>query len=939
MHRFLPRRPVVDAPLVAASALLRWLSVCVLFCLLGTASFYLAAQLSEDASQHRRDMNAAAYRAQLYFDQREALLNYLTDSVVASHIAATYVSRMEGLRCIPLGSTAEGLPLQLLLSAKAESTLDALGAQLLHVGSDPDAPMRWLHIGRPHNASLLPALDPSLLQRHALAAPGASRAFWVAPSQESATIYLYRAIGDGAGSDNWLVLALDSDSVARAIKAGDGESVTLLNPHDRRVLSHPAGNALPATWFDAHRHDAFSIMWEHGLPKGLALVKGIGQDDWRLVYHLPTMQLLRDISAHTAVALLLCLIAAMTWWRLMRRVDRQLIQPAHKQHRQLLESFDFGATVIDTAPVGMCVLRCSDAKVALENQRARDWLGCDTEEGDWIGPWRHINSGTAAHTCGAVDFTTHDGRQLQVLFAATRYHDEDVLLCVFNDISQHQQMRSALEAARAAADTASQAKSAFVATLSHEIRTPLYGMLGTLELLMRTSLDAKQAQYLRLIQQSSSVLQQLIRDTLDVSRIESGQLVLTATAFSPLDLAESTLRSYADSALRKQLQILVCTDPQLPAQVLGDADRIRQVLGNLLSNAIKFTDSGRIFLRVRLLECEDGIASISWQVTDTGAGIAASEQARLFKPFGQLNTQARGEGSGLGLSISDHLVRLMDGELRLVSEPGLGSSFSVILPLPLADDGDAITDADAPHLQTYPPVYVRASIPELVESACQWLQRWGATALPYTATTASDAADAILIDSDPRDRLASVWPGARVVALPDAGDMPSRDASYPNQLTVTLFSIRAIAHAVAELQGNTHPAPATPEPATDALGLHVLVAEDNPINLLLLKEQLRMLGCRVVTACDGREALAYCEAELFDAVLTDLNMPEMDGLALTRKLRERGFTAPIIGASADTSEKDRAHALRAGMDDYLLKPISIEALRCALSHVQRGVSA
>ncbi|WP_245626165.1 response regulator [Stenotrophomonas humi] len=923
--------------------LLRWLSVCGLLCLLGAAAFYLAAQLGEATSQHRRDMNAAAYHAQLYFDQREALLTYLADAVVttpARNTAACSASNVEGLHCMSLGSTADGWPLQLLLPARTESTLDALGARLLHASSDLGVPMRWLHVPQ-HDAPPLPELDPALLQRHALAARDASKVFWVTSPSENAPINLYRAVGGSAGPDSWLVLVLDSTAVAHAIQTRGGANVTLLNPHDRQVLSRPADAPLPTAWLDAHRQDAFSVVWERGLPRGLVLFKGIGQDGWRLVYHLPMARLMRELGGHIATALLLCLLAAIFLWTLLRRVDRLLIQPAYKQHRQLLESFDFGATVIDMAPIGMCVLRCSDAKVVLENQRARDWLGSDTRKGDWNGSWRQVHSPDAAHACTTVDFTTQGGQQLQILFAATRYHDEDVLLCTFNDISQHQQMRAALEAARAAADATSQAKSAFVATLSHEIRTPLYGMLGTLELLMRTPLDARQAQYLRLIQQSSSVLQQLIRDTLDVSRIESGQLALTEAAFSPLDLAESTLRAYADSAMRKQLQILVCTDPHLPALVRGDADRIRQVLGNLLSNAIKFTDSGRIFLRVRLLECLDGIASISWQVTDTGTGIAASEQARLFKPFGQLDSQARGEGSGLGLSISDHLVRLMGGDLRLVSEPGLGSSFSMILPLPVADGSDdVVAGGDTPHLQAHPPVYVRASIPELVESACQWLQRWGAVARPYTAATVAGATDAILVDSDPRDSVTLAWPGGRVVALPEAAEMPSQDASRPNQLTVTLFSIRAIAQAVAELQGRAHPAAAAATPqAADAPGLRVLVVEDNPINLLLLKEQLRTLGCCVATARDGREALAYCETEQFDVVLTDLCMPEMDGLTLTRKLRERGFTAPILGASADASDEDRARALHEGMNDYLLKPISIEALHDALRNVRNQVPA
>lgn len=925
---------------MAATVLLRWLSLCVLLCLLGAAGFYLATQLGEDASQHRRDMNAAAYRAQLYFDQREALLNYLADSVVTSptlRIDPSAADNVEDMRCVPLGSNRDGLPLQLLLSAKAEDTLDALGARLLHVSDDPDVSMRWLHTSYPDSVSLLPELNPALLYQHAMSAHGSTRVFWVAPPQENAALYLYRAVGDSIDPQNWLILVLDAHAVSRAIKPSGVGTVTLLNPHDVRVTSNSTGATLLATWIGTHREDAFSVVWAHGLPGGLALVKGVGQDGWRVVYHLPMTQLLRDIGSHIAGTLLLCLLAAATLWALMRRVDRQLIQPAHTKYRQLLESFDFGATVIDLAPIGICVLRCRDAKVVLDNQCARDWLGWDTSKGDWNGPWRHINSTCMPHARSPIDFTTGDGRQLQVLYATTRYHDEDVLLCVFNDVSQHQQMRTALEAARTSADNASQAKSAFVATLSHEIRTPLYGMLGTLELLTRTPLDAKQTQYLRLIQQSSSVLQQLIRDTLDVSRIESGQLSLSVAAFSPLDLAEATLRSYADAAMRKHLQILVCTDPQLPAQVLGDADRIRQVLGNLLSNAIKFTDAGRIFLRVHLLGCKGGIASIRWQVTDTGAGISALEQTRLFKPFGQLNSQARGEGSGLGLAISDHLVRLMEGELHLVSEPGSGSSFSVILPLPLVDAVGTAAEDDAPHLQVDPPVYVRAAIPELVESACQWLQRWGATALPYVEGTAPSTADAILIDSAPGDCPLLTWSGPRVVALPEAGEMPSRDASHPNQVSVTVFSIRAIAQAVADLQGSVHPAPAAATPTTTIqLGLRVLVAEDNPINLLLLKEQLRTLGCSVVTACNGREALAYCVTGQFDAVLTDLNMPEMDGLSLTRQLRERGFAAPIIGASADATAEDRTRGFHAGMDDYLLKPINIETLHQALSKVQCG---
>ncbi|WP_256775009.1 MULTISPECIES: response regulator [unclassified Stenotrophomonas] len=944
MHRLLPRRSSLDAPVVAANVLLRWLSLCVLFCLLGTAGFYLLAQLSEDVSVHRRDMNAAAYRAQLYFDHREALLNYLVDSVVESPLPAAAPARPDDgqdseVQRLPLGPGRDGRQLSLLLSARAEQTMADFGAHLLHVSSDPQAPRQWLQ-GRHTPATPPPAeLTASVLRAHAgRAAPGTG-VYWLPANHPGASIYLYRAAEEGADPAHWLVLALDPAAVADTVSGQDIGEFLLLDQRGQPVLSSPSAEP-PTTWLRGQHADAFAFVWAHGIPKGLALVKSIGQDGWRLVYHLPAALLLRDMAVHIAVSLLVCLAAIAALRLLIRRIDRQLIQPAHRQHLRLLESFDFGSTVIEMAPVGMCVLRCHDARVMLENQLARDWLGSDTGTGDWTGAWRRT-ADLAQCTAGSrrpVDVTTADGRQLQVLYAATRYHGDDVLLCVFNDISRHRQIQAALSSAKQAADEASQAKSAFVATMSHEIRTPLYGVLGTLELLGNTALDPRQAEYLKTIRHSSSVLLQLISDILDVSKIESGQLTLATTAFSPLDLAETTLRAYAAAAARKQLQMVVCTDPRLPAQLTGDADRIRQVLGNLLSNAIKFTDSGRVVLRVKLLACEGGTATVSWQVTDTGIGIAAAEHARLFEPFRQADGQGRSDGTGLGLSISDHLVRLMNGDMRLVSEPGLGSSFTVILPLGV--DADALADAgaDGPRLLCDPPVYVRAALAELADSACQWLQRWGASARRYsTDMPVPTEPGAILVDSDPRDAVPIAWAGPRVIATADAGDPSCDDPARPDQLTVTTLSIRAIADAVFRLQhGNRAPAVSTTPVVRAALGLHVLIAEDNPINRLILKEQLETLGCSVVTACDGHEALACCTAEEFDVVLTDINMPGLGGHALARRLRQQGHAMPVIGATANATPEERERCLAGGMTDYLVKPIDIGTLRHALGGLTAG---
>lgn len=947
MHRLLPRRSTLDAPVVAANVLLRWLSLCVLFCLLGTAGFYLLAQLGEDVSVHRRDMNAAAYRAQVYFDHREALLNYLVDSVVESPLPASTPARPDGaeeseVQRLPLGPGRDGRPLSLLLSARAEHTLADFGARLIHVSSDPQVPRQWLQGVRTPAAPPPAELTATVLRAHAARATPGTEVYWLASNRPGTAIYLYRAAEDGPDPAHWLVLALDATAVAGKVNGrGIGEFL-LLDQRGEPIVSSPSATDPPAAWLRDQRVDAFAPVWARGLPRGLALVKSIGQDGWRLVYHLPTTLLLRDLAVHIAVSLLVCLAAIAALRLLIRRIDRQLIQPAHRQHLQLLESVDFGSTVIEMAPVGMCVLRCQDARVMLENQLARDWLGSDTGAGDWTGAWRRAGNldPQPGRSRRAVDFTTVDGRQLQVLYASTRYHGDDVLLCVFNDISRHRQIQAALSAAKQAADEASQAKSAFVATMSHEIRTPLYGVLGTLELLGNTTLDPRQAQYLKTIQHSSSVLLQLISDILDVSKIESGQLTLASSTFSPLELAETTLGAYAAAAARKQLQIVVCTDPRLPAQVTGDADRIRQVLGNLLSNAIKFTDSGRIVLRVKLLACEGGTATVSWQVTDTGIGIAAAEHARLFEPFRQASGHGRADGTGLGLSISDHLVRLMNGEMRLVSEPGLGSSFTVILPLGV--DADACTEAgtvgEGPRLLPHPPVYVRAALAELADSACQWLQRWGASARRYSADLPLPREPgAILVDSDPRDATPIEWPGPRVVALADAGDPVCEDPTRPEHLTVTMLSIRAIADAVFRLQhGNPAPVASTTRVQRAALGLHVLVAEDNPINRLILKEQLETLGCSVVTACDGHEALACCTAEVFDVVLTDINMPGLGGHALARRLRQQGHAMPVIGATANATPEERGRCLAGGMTDYLVKPIDIGTLRHALGGLTAG---
>ena len=936
MYRLLPRRRSAKCPVATASFLLRSLLLCVLICLVGAASLYLLARLSDDASIHRRQMNAAAYRSQLYFDQREGLLNYLVDSVVVSSPRAPRGegedSVDENVRRLSLGNGREGHELSLPISRRTERTLAAYDAQLIHVSDDPRVPRQWLDREQTPATPPPSELDAALLGTHAMRAPAGTQLFWLASNRSPSRIFLYRAIDGAEAPGHWLVLSLDSSAVVQAVNTKDIGNFVLLDAHGRRVLSsHPSAGP-PKRWMLRHADDQFAFVWSHAVPHGLALVKSIGDDGWRLVYHVPINRVLGDIVVDLAMSLLLCITALAALCLLMRRIDRQLIQPAHRQQRQMVEGINFCSTAFDLAPVGICVLRSRDGAVLLENQLARDWLGTNTAKDDWVASWRTAldRSAAPAHMHRGVDFTTRSGKHLQVLYAATRYLDADVLLCTFNDISQHRQLQAALSSAKQAADDASQAKSAFVATMSHEIRTPLYGVLGTLDLLGNTALDARQARYLRTIQQSSSVLLKLISDILDVAKIESGRLNLEIAPFSPRELAEATVRAYAAAAAAKNLQILVSTDPRLPAQAIGDADRIRQVLGNLLSNSIKFTDSGRVLLRVRCESCDDGTTWVSWQVTDTGIGIDKAEQSQLFEPFKQVSTQGNLEGTGLGLSISDHLVRLMNGSLRVVSEKGLGSSFTMMLPLTVAGGHEATSE---PRLGSEPPVYVRGPLSELSGNACQWLRIWGATARVYPDHGRPVEPGAILVDAGASLLPRVQWDGPRVLASEDADELPQFERADPDCVTVSMFSIHAIGHAVEMLQRGGHVF-STPDthPRPKPLDLDVLVAEDNPINRVILKEQLESLGCRVVTAANGREALSLANgASSFDVLLTDINMPGVGGHELVKALRSQGSTLRVIGATANAAREERERCLASGMDGYLVKPINFAALRNALS--------
>ncbi|RTQ88289.1 MULTISPECIES: hybrid sensor histidine kinase/response regulator [Stenotrophomonas] len=675
--------------------------------------------------------------------------------------------------------------------------------------------------------------------------------------------------------------------------------------------------------------------WQAGL-EGLQF-RMRSERGWLAVYHVSWRQVFQHPQGPLLGATLVALLLALGGTLVLRAYRRSVIEPLRSNHARLLESEAFSRTILDNAPIGLCLLRRTDGNVLLDNTLARRWLGEDHDTGGWHGPWRRSVLAAGGTTLGdGLAYTTPEGRHLLVTATPARYRGEPAVLCLFIDLSSQHEAEQVLQQARRAADQANRAKSQFLATMSHEIRTPLYGVLGTLELLGLTPLDARQQDYLATIQRSSSTLMQLISDILDVSKAEAGQLSLEPSPFDPVRLTEDALDSYAAAAANKGLQFYACVDADLPPMVCGDAARIRQVLNNLISNALKFTDSGRVVVRVSA-RWQKQHCWLQWQVADTGIGIASEHQAHLFEPFFQANpgTDAM-RGTGLGLAICAHLVALMEGQLRVVSETGLGSSFSVELPLPSAPADPQ--QSPAPQLPAGLQVQVRGNVRELVQSLCERLQQRGAHASVYRDDSAAGLpSSTVLLDLVLDDSLPEWAGGSHVVACREGGVRPRQ---VNGSWQVGLHRFDAIVLALAAASGQPLAASAEGRlPATRRFGLQVLVAEDNPINQAILRDQLEQLGCRAVVASDGNEALGYWQQGAFALVLTDLNMPGMDGYGLARALRARGVSVPIHGATANADPAERQRCQESGMQGVLVKPITLEALQRLLARITQGDAA